>query len=87
MELIIGSLVALLTEASKYLTEKLNKELAKSIIILITLGLSILGGAIYYYIKDTLSESSLEGIVAIWGTSMLFYQIIIKKLITPLLNK
>lgn len=88
MELIIGALVTLITEAVKYVNKKVGKkEVANSIVILVTLGLSIIGGAIYYITKKQLPAEALENIVQIWGLSMLFYQVAVKKLITPAIEE
>lgn len=88
MEILLGAVVALLTEAVKYINKKLgdNGELTKNVVVLIAFVLSLLGATGYIIFKAVATEQMLQNIITIWGTATLFYQVVIKSVVLPLLS-
>lgn len=82
--ILLGALTTFITEVVKQITKKIsNKELAKAVVILLTLIISVIGGAVYFYGKTKLSPELIEQIITIWGVSIGFYELAYKQAVQP----
>jgi hypothetical protein len=84
MEILLASIVTILTEAVKWLYQKIdNKKLADSLVILTTFVLSLIASIAYFAVKDKLNW---EIIAVIWGSSIAIYELLLKRILTPVIG-
>jgi hypothetical protein len=88
MELLIGALIAILTQAIKWVYSKIaNKDLASALIKIVAFIFTIIGVAIYVYGRNVIGVETLAQIGVIWATSIGVYELVGKYLVSLLPEK
>lgn len=87
-ELLIGVLITVVTRFVKWLTKKLGGEMAGALTLIVAFILSLVAAFIWKgftngvdYLKDW------QTVVSLFGLSMVWYEVMVKRIIAPILAK
>lgn len=84
MELLIGACVSVVAEIVKLITKKFGKELARAFLVILVFLLSVAGGAVYLWLKDS---AGWENLVVIWATAIGIYEVLLKSIVYPIVGR
>ena len=81
MELLLGSVISILTEIFKWLTKKIGTEMSKAVILIVVFILALIAA----WIKDAGYFSTImQGWFTIVGVAIGFYEIIWKRILVKI---
>lgn len=86
MELLLAAATTLLAQGFKWLAQKTGFEKAKNITLLFAFLVSVIGVFGWKRYTGELNWSSYEQVVSVFGIAVAYYEVIIKRFITPILN-
>ena len=87
MELLLAAVITVLTQGYKWFVAKMGSEKAKSLTLGVVFLLTIGGVAGWKGHNGELELSDTESIVTVFGVAIAYYEIIIKRIFTPIFNK
>lgn len=85
VEIIIGALVTLLTQAFKWLVSKYGYDVTQSAILIIVFALSISGAALYEW--RFITPETVETIFRIGTMAVGIYEVFYKRVLKPVIDK
>ena len=86
MELLLPAVITLLGELYKKLQTKFGDK-TKSYVLIVVFLMSLVGTGIYEYFKDGLDLTDVGSLMKVWGLAIGYYEIVVKKLLSPLFSK
>jgi len=86
MEMLLAAVATLLTQGFKWLSERLGYEQAKTLTLVFAFLCSVAGTFAWKRYTGELDFSSYEQVISVFGISVAYYEVIIKRFIKPILK-
>ena len=86
MELLIPAVITILAEAYKRLEKKVGVK-AKSYVLIVVFALSVVATGLYQHFHDGLQLMDVQSLIQVWGLSVGYYELIVKKVLSPIFAK
>ena len=87
MELLLPAIITLLTQGFKWLVEKLGYVKAKTYTLLVAFVFSLIGTFVWKNLEGQVVWNDVQSLVSIFGLAIGYYEIFVKRFLTPILNK
>lgn len=87
MELLISALVTVLVNILKKLENKYGFKSGSSAILILAFVLSAATTFLYKHFTTGIDWTNMESIISVFGVSIAYYEVVVKRLIQPALQK
>lgn len=87
MELLLSAIVTCLTQLFKWFAEEIGVEKAKMWTLIVAFGLSVAGTFGWQSYVGQINWQDTKEIVSVFGLAIGYYEVIIKRIINPIINE